>query len=110
MGKSARRGQLKVVVSDVAGDGLPAIEQQPATPAHDASIVLGNVVMYAAMAWVAACLEQTAENVEVSQVGAGVFDAVVHLSDGKEQWLRVMLALKGGAAPQLSTTVEPLHP
>lgn len=74
----------------------------------DASGVLGNAVMYAAMSWVACCMEQTGESVSVMPLGEGLFDAEVRFYEGPSIWLRVRLTLESG--PVLSTRVEPIHP
>lgn len=63
------------------------------------------------MSWVACCIEQPAVEVNVAQLGGGIFDADVKLENGQSQesvWLRVTLALDYG--PRLRTLVEPIHP
>ena len=91
-----------------ASDPGPVPDRQDRQDNLDASQVIGQAVMYAAMSWMACCIEQTAIEVNVARVGAGVFDAEVKLANGQSQWLRVTLALEYG--PRLRTLVEPMHP
>ena len=74
----------------------------------DTSKVVGTAVSYAAMSWVACCMERPGVEVNVAQVGGGIFDAEVLLQGGGSQWLRVTLILEYG--PRLRTLVEPIHP
>ena len=94
-----------------SGDPGPLPESPDGPESHDrldASKVVGTAVSYAAMSWVACCMERPGVEVNVSQVGAGIFDAEVLLQGGGSQWLRVTLSLDYG--PRLRTLVEPIHP
>jgi hypothetical protein len=64
--------------------------------------------MHAACSWIACCLERSATNVEVIQVGHGQFDTMAHFEDGTVQFLRLRLDLQTG--PRLAAYVEPVHP
>ena len=95
------------------GDPGPVPEPETADIApdggkHDADTVIGNAVMYAAMSWVACCMERAGESVSVASLGGGIFDAEVSLSGGGSTFLRVTLDL--GVGPRLRTMVEPIHP
>ena len=101
----------KPVYNVDSGDPGPMPESPESTDSHDkldASKVVGTAVSYAAMSWVACCMERPGIEVNVAQVGAGIFDAEVLLQGGGSQWLRVTLILEYG--PRLRTLVEPIHP
>ena len=74
----------------------------------EASAIISQAVMYAAMAWVSCCMEQQGVEVNVMPLGGGLFDAQVRLAGGGDIWLRVRLILEAG--PMLRTVVEPIHP
>ena len=99
---------------DPAGDEKPLYNTSdpgPLPESHDrldTSKVVGTAVSYAAMSWVACCMERPGVGVNVAQVGAGIFDAEVLRQGGGSQWLRVTLILEYG--PRLRTLVEPIHP
>lgn len=76
--------------------------------AHDASTIINNAVMHAAMSWVSCCQEKAGVSVGVCALGGGLFDAEVTTADGRSTFLRVRLILERG--PRLSTLVEPIHP
>jgi hypothetical protein len=104
-----RARKLRVVKPDTAGT---SDETAASSAATDASAILGNAVMYAAMSWVACCMEQAGEAVNVMPLGGGLFDAEVRLSGGGSMWLRVRLILTKSleAGPVLSSRIEPIHP
>ena len=101
----------KPIYNADSGDPGPVPESADAPESHDkldASKVVGTAVSYAAMSWVACCMERPGVEVNVAQVGGGIFDAEVLLQGGGSQWLRVTLILEYG--PRLRTLVEPIHP
>ena len=109
---TSKRPRLQIVGKDGAALG-PAVESAAVPDAHegeshDAGVILGRLVMHAAMAWVAGCTERDAHTVDVARVGSGVFDASVHLMGGGEQMLRVTTDLVAG--PVLTLRIEPIHP
>ena len=98
----------KPVYNADSGDPGPLPDGPESHDRLDTSKVVGTAVSYAAMSWVACCMERPGVGVNVAQVGAGIFDAEVLLQGGGSQWLRVTLILEYG--PRLRTLVEPIHP
>src|SRR5690242_18241107 len=82
--------------ADERENPAPAQPEPAPEPSHDASTIIGNAVMYAAMSWVSCCQEKAGVSVSVSQVGSGLFDAEVTTADGRSTFLRVRLNLERG--------------
>jgi hypothetical protein len=102
--------------SDPDADPGPVPDVADSAEKHDASTVIGNAVMYAAMSWVACCMEKSGAMVSVAALGGGLFGAEVTFAEGGSFFLRVTLALEHGpgvgpgVGPRLRTVVEPIHP
>ena len=98
----------KPIYNADSGDPGPLPDGPESHDRLDTSKVVGTAVAHAALAWVACCMERPGVEVNVAQVGGGIFDAEVLLQGGGSQWLRVTLSLEYG--PRLRTLVEPIHP
>lgn len=108
-----------------ASDDQPSSEQPSSAPAA-LNQPLQQAIMYAAVSWVALCVERSVYAVDIQPIARNVYEVSVHYSDveagqgekGEKQEaagqssegiiLRVRLAVERGLA--LETTVEPVHP
>lgn len=113
--------------TDQGSDHLPAPSDAPSDAPKAASAAdtpplnqpLQQAIMYAAVSWVALCVERSVYAVDIQPIARNVYEVSVHYADretGSEAAgqssegiiLRVRLAVERGLA--LETTVEPVHP
>jgi len=98
-----------------ASDDQPSSEQPSSAPAA-LNQPLQQAIMYAAVSWVALCVERTVYAVDIQPIAHNVYEVSVHYSDavtggeahGEGITLRIALAIELGMV--LRTRVESVRP
>lgn len=102
-----------------ASDDQPSSEQPSSAPAA-LNQPLQQAIMYAAVSWVALCVERSVYAVDIQPIARNLYEVSIHYADPETGGeapggpgaagiiLRVRLAVERGLA--LETTVEPVHP